>query len=159
MNNVTFQLVLQLTALTCSRKHKSQTTQKLELDPTFMVGSPHLFAAQVVQKFNVTGMKRLPCVHWHQDHLVSNYHLHPKHQTVTKTNTRLYGRHAVFKATGVHAWCLPKICKHPSISNKVPCAVAAGVLIRNRTVQTIMSWYWMVKSAQQLLYQCSHSTN
>lgn len=82
---------------------KSNTTRKLELEPTFMAYSPHLFAAQVVQKLDVTGMKRLPCVHWHQHHLVSNYHLHPKHQTVTKTNTRLYGRQAVFKATGVHA--------------------------------------------------------
>lgn len=82
---------------------KSNTTQKFELEPIFMVCSPHLFAAQVVQKFDVTGMKRLACVHWHQDHLVSNYHLQPKHHTVTKTNTQLYGRQAVFKATGVHA--------------------------------------------------------
>lgn len=57
---------------------QSNTIPKLELEPTFMVCSPHLFAAQVVQKLNVTGMKRLPCVHWHQDHLVSNYHLHPQ---------------------------------------------------------------------------------
>lgn len=84
-----------------------------EIDTTRM-NSSHLFAAEVVQQLDVTGVKRLPCVHRHQHNLVANHHLTPL-QLISYTPTQVKTGGEMFTGVQTDEAVRPCPCKHPCI--------------------------------------------
>lgn len=153
MNKVTFQLVLQFTALTCSRRQRRWSELKMKLNLSWKTtssfscnihlsdnisvfqrwckeqesNSSHLFAAGVVQQLDVTGMKRLPCVYWHQHHFVSNHHLEPSERqsnpNLRPKNFKQFSSGAYRRYRCVHAW---------GVSNVIPLVWKEGCYVQQR---------------------------
>lgn len=127
-----------------------------------LVCSPHLFAAEVVQKLDVTGMKGLPCVHRHQYYLVSNHHLQPKYtELYPKQTQRFMDAKLRLKAqVSMHEVYL-RYVNIPLL--KTRCHVQQQQAFSGETGQFVL---WRVhmnghrdtaKGAQQLVYHCLQS--